>query len=222
MIETNCKIVAFFLLGILISCAKKDEKNSKINYSVKTTDFDTKIKEFSKYDTYVDVYKINLTPDTIPDYLISEEVLVFNFETLVSLYDGKTKNKLLYENNLLHNSSNYKFINVHHSEDYKAILFTDEYKGNHNINIVKYNTHSKKMETIFSFPLLTLQENELKIAEVYYTDVFRTEKDFIDTITIYEGKSIDDENSYGDLNIIPKNKKILHKFKYNPDKQIFE
>jgi hypothetical protein len=217
--KTLQKII--FILSIIsfISCKKESDKKNVIEKereNIKSTKllFKDYIKSFKPE-------RLNLNADNIPEYIFCDMGhYVF--------FDGKTKMQIEYEYivSKAGASGDLKVIDVNCNDNQKEFIVESAAGGTlgnyHNMDIMRYNSKTQKISSIFSCGISSFDwiEDKEKLDFVNYIDIlYKSDNECVDTIKIYEGKFIGKIESYS-LNI--KQKKLIEKYYFNKQTGDFE
>ncbi|WP_298139703.1 hypothetical protein [Flavobacterium sp.] len=202
------------LLSIIFFISCKKEITEK-----KTTVKKSEIVENNKriFDDYIKSIKperVNLNTDSIPEYIFCE---MGNY----TFFDGKTKNEIDYIANVSKygGSEDLKIIDVNCNDNQKEFIVESTGGGTlgnyHYMDIMKYNSETQKINSIFNYEISSFHWNEDKevLDYVHYIDVLYKKNDnCIDKIKVFQGEFIDKPKSYS-LNIKPK--KLIEIYYFN-------
>jgi hypothetical protein len=213
------KTILSLLIIFFIGC-KKEIIEKKITEKKSKTAKNRKLL-FNDYIKSFKPERLNLNPDNIPEYIFCE---MGNYV----FFDGKTKNEIEYENILSKAgaSDDLKIIDVNCNDNQKEFIVQSAVGGTlgnyHNMDIMRYNPKTKKINSIFSYGISSfdwVDDNE-KLDFVNYIDILYKKNDrCIDTIKIYEGEFIDKIESY---NLKIKPKKLIEKYYFDRETGNFE
>jgi hypothetical protein len=211
---------AIFFLSIIsfVSCKKEIEKN----VTEKKSETITRTKLLFK--DYIKSFKperLNLDSDNIPEYIFCEMGhYVF--------FDGKTKKEIEYEYILSKSGAgeDLKIIDVNCNDNQKEFIVKSAAGGTlgnyHNMDIMRYNSKTQKINSIFSYGISSFHwvEDKEKLDFVNYIDIlYKRNNKCVDTIKIYQGKFVGEIKSYS-LKIKPK--KLIEKYYFNKQTGKFE
>jgi hypothetical protein len=216
--KTLQKTIFFLSIISLISCKKEIEKNvtEKKSETIPRTTL-----LFKDYIKSSKPERSNLNTDNIPEYIFCEMGhYVF--------FDGKTKKEIEYEYILSKagGSEDLKIIDVNCNDNQKEFIVESAAGGTlgnyHNMDIMRYNSKTQKISSIFSYGISSFDwiEDKEKLDFVNYIDIlYKRNNDCVDTINIYQGTFIGEIKSYS-LSIKPK--KLIEKYYFNKQTGKFE
>lgn len=201
MMKTSNNFKAFsnfvFLIFILIACDKNVRKKEE-----KETELKTILKKHKK--SPIDSFRIQLTKDNIPDYLVFDES---DYNSSILFFDGKTGKEIKYNHSITSDFSDFDSIKFDCKQSKNALAFEI---GNVNdfyqINVLNYDIKTDSIQEIFKYPLVNIETKQIRFVKLSNCN---------DTIMVYNGKVVGDK-------VYPKNSKILEVYVYNSHINKFE
>lgn len=200
-LKINLNIKHFSLIAVLvftiIACHKKINKSLE-----KETELNTFLKKNKK--SPLDSFKIKLTEDNVPDYLIFDES---DYNSPILFFDGNTEKEIKYNYSTTSNFSNFDTIKFDCKKNKNALAFkTGSIDDYYEFSIFSYDDKSDSLQQVFRYPIVDVKNKKIRFVKFSNCN---------DTLMTYEGKIVKGR-------ILPLNKKIIDIYIYNVDENKFD